>query len=51
MAAMIAEKEHDSLSKEPGLFFLCDPETAQILSPMTSLEMNGVTSGKTLLLV
>ena len=28
-----------------------DPDTAQIFSPMTSLTMNGVTSGKTLLLV
>lgn len=51
MVIMIAEKEHDVLKKDPGLFLLCDLETSQIFSPMTSLLMNGVTSGKTLMLV
>lgn len=51
MVTMIAEKEHYKVSKEPGLFLLCNPKTANIFSPMTTLSMNGVTSGMTLMLV
>lgn len=51
MVTMIAEKEHYELSKNPGLFLLCNPETEQIFLPMTNLMMNGVTSGITLMLV
>lgn len=51
MVAVIAEQEHDTVGKDPGLFLLCDPETSQIFSPMTTLAMNGVMSGMTLLLV
>lgn len=51
MITMIAEKEHYALDKKPGLFFLCNPENAQILSPETTLTVNGIQSGMTLLLV
>lgn len=51
MVTMIAEKEHYKVSKEQGLFLLCNPKTASIFSPMTTLTMNGVTSGMTLMLL
>lgn len=51
MVAMIAEQEHSKVAKNSGLFLLCNPDTAQIFTPMTTLTMNGVKSGMTLLLV
>lgn len=51
MVTMIAEEEHYKVSGKQELFLLCNPKTAQIFSPTTTLTMNGVTSGTTLLLV
>lgn len=51
MVTMIAEEEYYVLNRNPELFLLCNPETAQIFSPTATLSMNGVTSGTSLLLV
>lgn len=51
MVAMIAEQEQENLLTGNGLFMLCDGEFKEILPPTSTLEMNGITSGRTLLLI
>lgn len=51
MVVMIAEEEQYVLGENRKSFFLCNPETAQIFSPESTLSINGVTSGTSLLLV
>ncbi len=48
---LIAQKEHMTLSKQPGLFLLCDSETNRILHPQMTLAESRITSGKKLLLL
>lgn len=48
---LIAQKEHLTLSKDPGLFLLCDPDTGRILHPQTTLSENQIRSGQRLLLL
>lgn len=51
MVAMIAEQEQEKFLAGNGLFMLCDAESKEILPPTSTLAMNGITSGRTLLLI
>ena len=51
LVELIAQREHLSLSKKPGLFLLCDSESKRILHPQTTLSENGIHSGQKLLLL
>ena len=48
---LIAQKEHLVLSKNPGLFLICDPETKRILHPQTTLAENRIRAGQRLILL
>jgi len=51
LVELIAQKEHLTVAKTPGLFMLCDLEKQQIMHPGTTLAENGITSGQRLLLL
>lgn len=51
MVELIAQKEHLTLSKQLGIFILCEPETKRILHPETTLSENGIHAGQRLLLL
>lgn len=51
LVELIAQKEHLTLAKKPGLFLLCDPKSGRILHPQTTLSENGICAGKRLLLL
>ena len=51
LVALIAQKEHLTLSKNPGLFLLCDVASERILHPQTTLSENGIRSGQRLMLL
>ena len=51
LVELIAQREHLSLSKKPGLFLLCDSKSKRILHPQTTLSENGIRSGQKLLLL
>lgn len=48
---LIAQKEHLTLSRNPGLFLLCDAASRRILHPQTTLSENGIRSGQRLILL
>lgn len=51
LVELIAQKEHLTLSKTPGTFLLCEPESGRILHPQTTLAENGIQAGMRLLLL
>lgn len=51
LVELIAQKEHMTLAKVPGLFLLCNAEKQRILHPQTTLAENGIRSGHRLLLL
>ena len=48
---LIAQKEHLTLSKQPGLFLLCSSDSNRILHPQTTLSENGIGAGHRLLML
>lgn len=51
LVELISQKEHLPMSKEAGMFLLCDTDTKRILHPETTLAENGIRSGQRLLLL
>lgn len=51
MVGMIAEREHIALSRQPGVFLLCNREKQQIFQPEKTLFDYQVSYGDTLFLV
>ena len=50
LVELIAQKEHLTLAKQPGMFLMCDGEQKRILHPQTTLSENGICAGQKLLL-
>lgn len=51
LVELISQKEHMILSKNTGMFLLCDTDSGRILHPETTLSENGICSGQRLLLL
>ena len=51
LVELIAQKEHLTLGKNPGMFLLYDYATQRILHPKTTLSENGIQSGQRLVLL
>lgn len=51
LVELIAQKEHLTLSKNPGMFLLYDDSTKRIMHPQTTLSENGIRSGQRMILL
>ena len=51
LVELIAQKEHLTLDKNPGLFLMYDKANRRILHPHTTLSENGIQSGQQLVLL
>lgn len=51
LVELISQKEHLPVSRESGMFLLCDPDAKRIMHPETTLAENGIRSGQRLLLL
>ena len=51
MVSTIAQADHLTLSREPGLFMLCRRKTGEIFGRETTLRQNNVHSGDEIMLI
>ncbi len=51
MVGQIAQRDHLTLKRNPGLFLLCSKNNGMIFAEASTLSQNGVHSGDELLLV